>query len=618
MAVYIGFKDKAIEFAKQAVAEDQANNYEKALLLYQSSLEYFRTYLKYEKNEKCREAVISKFKEYLDRAEYLKGVNGNDTGGNDSGTAAATKVRKPGQNKEEDDNKEKEKLKAGLTGAILTEKPNVRWDDVAGLEGAKEALKEAVILPVKFPQFFTGEAWEPCSPGDAGAQEHSLSYFSDNGLADKVIPPCITMRDFEKVLLRARPTVGKSDLEVFERFTAEFGEEAIRDGGFKEKAIEFGNQAVAEDKANNSEKALLLYQSSLEYYRTYLKYEKNEECREAVIWKDDNKEEEKLSAWLMGATLTEKPNVRWDDVAGLEGAKEALKEAVILPVKFPQFFTGKRKPWSGILLYGPPGTGKSYLAKAVATEADSTFFSISSQDLVSKWLGESEKLVSQLFALARENAPSIIFIDEVDSLCSVRGDNESEAARRIKTQLMIEIQGVGSNNNRVLVLGATNLPYSLDQAIRRRFDKRIYIPLPKETARGQMFRIHLGDTPNTLTDEDYCELGRRTEGFSGSDVSVAVTQVLMQPIRLLREATHFKRVRGPDGGLAWEPCRPGDAGAQEHSLSYFSDNGLADKVIPPCITMRDFEKVLLRARPTVGKSDLEVFERFTAEFGEET
>lgn len=106
----------------------------------------------------------------------------------------------------------------------------------------------------------------------------------------------------------------------------------------------------------------------------------------------------------------EKPNVKWDDVAGLEGAKEALKEAVILPARFPQLFVGKRKPWKGILLYGPPGTGKSYLAKAVATEADSTFFSVSSSDLVSKWQGESEKLVRNLFELAREKKPSIVFI----------------------------------------------------------------------------------------------------------------------------------------------------------------------------------------------------------------
>ena len=140
-------------------------------------------------------------------------------------------------------------------------------------------------------------------------------------------------------------------------------------------------------------------------------------------------------AFAQGAILSETPNVSWDDVAGLESAKEALKEAVILPIKFPHLFTGKRTPWRGILLYGPPGTGKSFLAKAVATEAKSTFFSVSSSDLVSKWMGESERLVKQLFTMAREQKPAIIFVDEVDSLAGTRGEGESEASRRIKTEL---------------------------------------------------------------------------------------------------------------------------------------------------------------------------------------
>lgn len=125
---------------------------------------------------------------------------------------------------------------------------------------------------------------------------------------------------------------------------------------------------------------------------------------------DGDAEAAKLKGALASTISMEKPNVKWDDVAGLEGAKEALKEAVILPYRFPQLFTGKRKPWKGILLYGPPGTGKSYLAKAVATEADATFFSVSSSDLVSKWQGESERLVRNLFDMAREKKPSIVFI----------------------------------------------------------------------------------------------------------------------------------------------------------------------------------------------------------------
>ncbi|KAJ6365425.1 hypothetical protein OIU76_030241 [Salix suchowensis] len=291
---------------------------------------------------------------------------------------------------------------------------------------------------------------------------------------------------------------------------------------FKEQAIEYVKQAVQEDNAGNYSKAFPLYMNALEYFRTHLKYEKNPKIREAITQKfneylrraeeiktvldeggpgpnsngdaafatrpktkpkdgedGDDREKDKLRAGLNSAIVREKPNVKWNDVAGLESAKQALQEAVILPVKFPQFFTGKRRPWRAFLLYGPPGTGKSYLAKAVATEADSTFFSISSSDLVSKWMGESEKLVSNLFQMARESAPSIIFVDEIDSLCGQRGEgNESEASRRIKTELLVQMQGVGNNDQKVLVLAATNTPYALDQAIRRRFDKRIYIPLP--------------------------------------------------------------------------------------------------------------------------------------------
>ncbi|NXK71777.1 VPS4A protein, partial [Amazona guildingii] len=152
----------------------------------------------------------------------------------------------------------------------------------------------------------------------------------------------------------------------------------------------------------------------------------------------ENPEKKMLQEQLMGAIMMDKPNVRWSDVAGLEGAKEALKEAVILPIKFPHLFTGKRTPWRGILLFGPPGTGKSYLAKAVATEANnSTFFSVSSSDLMSKWLGESEKEWS-----SQHGAPPVVSTGfPGDSLCGSRNENESEAARRIKTEFLVQMQG---------------------------------------------------------------------------------------------------------------------------------------------------------------------------------
>ncbi|DBA99965.1 hypothetical protein WJX77_010958 [Trebouxia sp. C0004] len=440
-------------------------------------------------------------------------------------------------------------------------------------------------------------------------------------------------------------------------------------GNFKERAIEYVKEAVNEDKNENYERAFELYMTALEYFKTHLKYEKNPRSKEAITLKfkeylqraEDIKallngqqpvtatpangaqkargpgggppaggnggggggggdsgdaEKDKLRASLGSAILAERPNVKWDDVAGLEAAKDALKEAVILPVKFPQFFTGKRKPWSGLLLYGPPGTGKSYLAKAVATEAESTFFTVSSSDLVSKWMGESEKLVSQLFSLAREHSPAIVFIDEIDALCSTRGEGESEAARRIKTEFLVQMQGVTSSEARVLVLGATNIPYGLDQAVRRRFDKRIYIALPEAKARAHMFKVHLGDTPHNLEAKDYEELGVATEGFSGSDVAVVVKDVLMEPVRLTQDAGFFRTVN--KGGKEYlEPCSGGTPGAIETDLNKLADEGKASMVAPPSITMKMMRKVLEKARPTVSQSDLETYQRFTKEFGEE-
>ncbi|KAL5361355.1 P-loop containing nucleoside triphosphate hydrolase protein [Aspergillus floccosus] len=229
--------------------------------------------------------------------------------------------------------------------------------------------------------------------------------------------------------------------------------------------------------------------------------------------------------------------VYWDDVAGLDGAKKALKEAVVYPFLRPDLFSGLREPARGMLLFGPPGTGKTMLARAVATESKSTFFSVSASTLTSKWHGESEKLVRALFGLAKALAPSIIFVDEIDSLLSARSSgSENEASRRSKTEFLIQwsdlqraaagreparnpARGGGGDPSRVLVLAATNMPWDIDEAARRRFVRRQYIPLPEPHVREQQLRRLLSHQNHELSDQDIHALVQVTEGASSCSPS---------------------------------------------------------------------------------------------------
>lgn len=337
----------------------------------------------------------------------------------------------------------------------------------------------------------------------------------------------------------------------------------------------------------------------------------------------DGSEIQRLQDNLYGCILLEKPSVNWEDVAGLEGAKEALREAAILPIKFPYLFHGKRQPSKAILLYGPPGTGKSHLAKAVATEANnSTFISVLSSDLISKWQGESEKLVHALFDLARMHKPCIIFLDEVDSLFSSRADNESDSARRIKTEFLIQMQGITSDNDGILILAATNIPWILDSAFLRRFDKRIFISLPDRDARAKILKTHIGlNTPQKLSEDDYQELAHEAEGYSGSDLSIVARDTLMQPLRRIQNSTHFKMVQGESpvikGMMVHDlltPCCPSDSCAIKMRWMDIPPN----KLLEPSIEMADMKRSLRRCKPTVNAEDLKKLKSFTEHFGEES
>ena len=244
-------------------------------------------------------------------------------------------------------------------------------------------------------------------------------------------------------------------------------------------------------------------------------------------------------------------------------------------------------------------------------------------------MGESERLVKQLFNMARENKPSIIFIDEIDALCGPRGEGESEASRRIKTELLVQMDGVGKDTKGVLILGATNIPWQLDAAIRRRFQRRVHINLPDLPARMRMFEISVGSTPCELKQADYKSLAQLSEGYSGSDISIAVQDALMQPVRKIQTATHYKKVCTVshtnegyssnlkqvliDGKEKLTPCSPGDKGATEMSWTDVESELLQE----PPLQVKDFIKAIKSARPTVSGADLLKSAEWTKEFGSE-
>ncbi|CAB1424927.1 unnamed protein product [Pleuronectes platessa] len=252
-----------------------------------------------------------------------------------------------------------------------------------------------------------------------------------------------------------------------------------------------------------------------------------------------NREMSDLAEVISRDIYLHSPNVRWEDIIGLEDAKRLVKEAVVYPIKYPELFTGILSPWKGLLLYGPPGTGKTLLAKAVATECKTTFFNISASSIVSKWRGDSEKLVRVLFLLARYHAPSTIFLDELESVMGKRGASnggEHESSSRMKTELLVQMDGLVRSEELVFVLAASNLPWDLDHAVLRRLEKRIHVGLPSSAARQAMTSHWLPPLTSTRgvelrTELDYETLAKDMEGYSGSDIRLVCKEAAMRPVR---------------------------------------------------------------------------------------
>ncbi|KAK2823995.1 hypothetical protein Q5P01_021170 [Channa striata] len=292
--------------------------------------------------------------------------------------------------------------------------------------------------------------------------------------------------------------------------------------------------------------------------------------------------EPKIVELIMSEIMDHGPPVAWDDIAGLEFAKTTIKEIVVWPMLRPDIFTGLRGPPKGILLFGPPGTGKTLIGKCIACQSGATFFSISASSLTSKWVGEGEKMVRALFAIARCHQPAVIFIDEIDSLLSQRTDGEHDSSRRIKTEFLVQLDGAATAaEDRILVVGATNRPQEIDEAARRRLAKRLYIPLPEAAARQQIVTNLMAREKNQLREHELESVVAATEGFSGADMTQLCREAALGPIRSI----------------------------QLSDIATIT----ADQVRP--ILYSDFQDALKTVRPSVSSKDLELYEEWNKTFG---
>ncbi|HIP66590.1 MAG TPA: AAA family ATPase [Candidatus Nanopusillus sp.] len=293
----------------------------------------------------------------------------------------------------------------------------------------------------------------------------------------------------------------------------------------------------------------------------------------------------------MREVLVEVPKIRWDDIGGLDEVKQELKESVEWPLKYRNIFKkiGIQPP-KGILLYGPPGTGKTLLAKAVATESGANFIAIKGPEVLSKWFGESERIIREIFRKARQVSPTVIFFDEIDAIAPKRGMySDSGALDRVVNQLLTELDGITSRGD-VVVIAATNRPDILDPALLRpgRFDRVIYVPPPDEKARLEILKIHTRNVP-LADDVDLEEIARKTEGYSGADLEALVREAAMIALREAYEKA--KEKGGTEGDIMKELENMDIKVRKEH-----------------------FEKAMQKVRPSITKDMIEFYKQFEDSF----
>ena len=279
----------------------------------------------------------------------------------------------------------------------------------------------------------------------------------------------------------------------------------------------------------------------------------------------------------------EKPDLRFEDVGGMEKLKEEIRLKIILPLTQPELYKAYgKKTGGGILLYGPPGCGKTYLARATAGEVNASFLAVGINEVLDMWIGASERNLHDIFENARSHTPCVLFFDEVDALGASRSDMRQSAARQLINQFLSELDGVKASNEGVLILAATNAPWHLDSAFRRpgRFDRILFVPPPDREARASILQIHLEGKP--ARDIDYDHVAKKTEGFSGADLKGVVDFAIEQKLREAMKAGTALPLTTKDllgAGAALKPTtREWFSTAKNYAL-YSNQGGSYDDII---------------------------------------
>jgi transitional endoplasmic reticulum ATPase len=330
---------------------------------------------------------------------------------------------------------------------------------------------------------------------------------------------------------------------------------------------------------NSLEKARIYYQKALQMNPSY----NNEELDNYLRQKAESIQDDYFDDMDTDERFLEKPKINFSDVGGMESVKKEIDLKIIKPLIHPEMYKAYgKKIGGGILLYGPPGCGKTFLAKATAGEVNAKFINVGLNDILDMWIGNSEKNLHEIFELARTNTPCVFFVDEIDALGASRTDMKQSSGRHLINQFLQELDGIGAQNDGVLVIGATNTPWNLDPAFRRpgRFDRILFVPPPDDKTRESILRLKLKEKP--IASLDYIGLAKSMKHYSGADIDAVIDIAIESKLEASFEDGNIQPISTKDIQVAIKNHKPSTqewfATAKNYAL-FANDTGLYDDIL---------------------------------------